>query len=132
MTCPDDNCNFLISNSVFKSNSASKQGGAINFNDVVPELWNLTFENNSAPYGHDVSSYINDIETNITDIVLTPGQTDETKITFQILDKLGKLITNDFTSNMVLEFIYGGNYTFVGDNSKLVVGGKVTFDSLLF
>lgn len=49
-----------------------------------------------------------------------------------MLDKSGNLISNDYTSSMQLEFLYNGPYTFVGDNSKLVTGGEVSFDSFLF
>ena len=42
------------------------------------------------------------------------------------------MISNDYTTAMQLEFLYNGNYSFVGDNSKLVVGGEVTFDNFLF
>ena len=52
-----DICQNIISNSIFSNNIAIKQGGAINYDFRRPELSNLTFSNNEAVYGPNITSY---------------------------------------------------------------------------
>jgi predicted outer membrane repeat protein len=66
LTCPDFNekeCQFSIANSTFSSNSASVKGGAIYYDTYKPFLTNLSFNNNSAPYGPDLASYPTQIKS---------------------------------------------------------------------
>ena len=53
----NDICQNIISDATFSNNISVKQGGAINYDFRRPELSNLTFINNEAAYGPNISSY---------------------------------------------------------------------------
>ena len=62
----------VLNNVAFKNNTSSKQGGAIYYDLYRPNMTNVIFINNTAPYGPNIASYPVKIvlaNSNTTDIV---------------------------------------------------------------
>ena len=55
-TC-DNGCDYSISNSSFKRNTAVQFGGSIFYTQQRPKMSDLIFEQNSAKYGADRGSF---------------------------------------------------------------------------
>jgi len=52
-----DYCRFNLIFNTFIGNIAKVDGGAISWTDVMPEITSHIYNNNSALYGNDISSY---------------------------------------------------------------------------
>ena len=50
-------CSYEFDNSTFQHNQAATEGGAVFYQSYKPLMSDLTFTDNSAPYGSDLASY---------------------------------------------------------------------------
>jgi len=130
-------CQVTISNSTFTNNIALTKGGAIMYTFYRPTLIKNTFTTNTASYGQNIASY--PVKVSVKDspddsIELTnvgSGIVYATSITMALYDYDNQITSLENTSQIVLT----GNSTgssVLGINSKRVLGGQATFDSVEF
>ena len=50
-------CESNIENTLYEMNSAMSSGGALNYDSFKPSLTNVTYTENSSPYGMNIGSY---------------------------------------------------------------------------
>lgn len=80
-------CNATIKDSSFKNCNSLESGGAIFYQDNRPFLQNITFSNNSSPYGPDIGSSPVSYRINISnDIDIPPGQQNNFLIQIWLID----------------------------------------------
>ncbi|CAG9312606.1 unnamed protein product [Blepharisma stoltei] len=123
--CKESNsvCHFNISSSTFNNNSASYKGGAISWDDSKPFFYNNYFENNSAQYGPDISSFptmmifLNNETRNLQSKTISnngsiitinnvaSGQTNNPLLAFALVDDLYQIITTDTSSQAQIQAI---------------------------
>lgn len=56
------NCAYQIMNTAMEENAANRSGGALAWQQVKPELINVTITNNSAYYGQNYASFPTHLE----------------------------------------------------------------------
>ena len=58
MRCPKSSiCDYELIDCTFTDNRAMQRGGAIHYYDFRPVLSNVSFMDNTSPYGPDIGSY---------------------------------------------------------------------------
>jgi hypothetical protein len=132
-TCPDylmKECQLIIDSSSFINNSASVKGGALNYNHYKPFLFNLSFSNNSAPYGPNVASYPARIKPrNETEIITGSNQVNSNLIKFSLLDTEDQIINNDQSPISIKS---SAQVSIIGSTTQNVKEGMVIFENLIF
>jgi len=130
-------CNFSLSFSNFRKNSAEVQGGGIVWSAVKPHLINLTFADNAAPYGPDVASYpirlvLDSTPRRLLPLISNypPGQLTNTAIRFSVQDHYGQVYRIDNTSVVVLSAV-NVNSTILGTFKVTAVQGYFVFDAFV-
>jgi hypothetical protein len=132
-------CYNTIKNSVFINNSATNTGGALSYNSYEPEVMNNIFENNTAIFGNEISSYAAKI-MHVKDGVLTEvseldnipsGLTIDDSIQFAVVNAEGNIMTNDDSSVIKFEQLADGAKV-SGQNAATVDQGKTTFTNTIF
>ncbi|CAG9325837.1 unnamed protein product [Blepharisma stoltei] len=115
-----EECKFSIKSCNFTGNSATYNGGAINWDDWKPKLNDNYFMNNVAEYGNDYSSYpiklmsvnengelegyknrrrLEDIPiSNFSLLSVAPGQDSKKPIMVALVDNMNQIITTDNAS----------------------------------
>lgn len=102
------NCQFNISNSEFTNNSSPFEGGAVQWVDVQPLIYNVTFINNTAKYGGDLASYpvalkIYDYDNLLlknSDLpVIASGQSADVILYVALVDHYGNIVTSRSGAN---------------------------------
>jgi predicted outer membrane repeat protein len=121
-------CYMSVSHSNFTNNSAALDGGAIYWSKQEPQLVNLTFSHNSAPYGKDVASFgvnLKSLDYNETTqrlskvangmyLNIASGQRIPTNFTIALVDNLGQVIGTDYTSIGTISPVDTQNVTVTG------------------
>ena len=126
-----------LNNVTFINNTSSQQGGAIYYDLYRPNMTNVIFVNNTAPYGPNIASYPVKIviaNSNTTDIVFNDavsGQEQEVDLNFHIVDYDNQLALLATSGRIVISPIIKGTSVF-GRSSASIVDGKATFDKLIF
>lgn len=111
-TCsiPSVNCQYSLLNSLFEGNSAYVKGGAICWEDVMPKLISISFSNNSATYGNEVSSYAIQLtyglRTHLDTVV--SGQTYTDTLSLALRDHYGTVVATDNESTAELVVTQAG------------------------
>jgi hypothetical protein len=138
LSCPQQNCNSSVQNSTFLNNTSTFNGGAIAWHDVKPTLLNLTFSNNSAKYGADISCFASQIKyfasttrrtSDDYDFYAAPGQVLPFVLTFGLIDAYDAVVTTDNTTNAFVSSLTKG-VVLNGVSAKTAVMGMFYFDAL--
>ena len=130
-------CLSVLNNVTFKNNISSRQGGAIYYDLYRPNMTNVIFINNTAPYGPNIASYPVKIvlaNSNATDIVFNDvisGQEQEVDLSFHIVDYDNQLALLATSGRIVISQIIKGTSVF-GRSTASIVDGVATFDKLIF
>lgn len=110
---------IYIANSTFESNIADTEGGAIKWNQKMPEQFGNVFISNSAVYGDDLAGYPVQVRyasserRELFSLDNVPsGQVLDLKMKFEVLDELDQIIKSDNSSvcGMELENASGLEY----------------------
>jgi predicted outer membrane repeat protein len=137
-------CYMSVSHSNFANNSAALDGGAIYWSKQEPQLVNLTFSHNSAPYGNDVASFgvkLKSLDYNQTTqrlskeadgmyLNIASGQHIPTNFTIALVDILGQVITTDNTSIGTISPADTQNVTVTGTNRVQAYAGVYYFSDV--
>ena len=132
-----DICQNIIYSSTFSNNTAVEQGGAINYDFRRPELSNITFDNNQAPYGPNIASYPVRIvnSTMINDsMVLTnvaSGIAYHETIKMLLVDYDNQTM-NLVDGNQIKILPLTNGATLQGVDYAILVDGEAKFDNLKF
>ena len=132
-----DICQNIISDSTFSNNIAVKQGGAINYNFRRPELSNLTFINNEAAYGTNISSYpVRIVNSFMMDepIILTnviSGMTYHETIRMLLVD-YDRQTMNLVSNNQIKISSATNEAELKGVDYLVLVNGQANFENLQF
>jgi hypothetical protein len=127
-----------VQNSAFLNNTSTLNGGAIAWLDLKPTLLNLTFSNNSADYGADISAFASQIKyfSNTTrrtsddyDFYAAPGQVLSFVLTFGLIDAYDAVVTTDNTTNAFVTSQTQG-VVLNGVSAKTAVMGMFYFDAI--
>ena len=121
----------------FTLNTAIKQGGAIYYAYVRPNLRNIEYVNNSAPYGHNIGSYPIKIvrygnETNsmvINDI--GSGIPYDSQVHFALIDGDGQVMVLNSEDQVSINSVNNTQASTSGTNSVLLQKGIATFENLV-
>ena len=122
--CSIPNCVFNITNTTFQNNSASIQGGAINWTGRKPVETGNTFINNTAPYGGNTASIpaLMQLPSRLRGLEDTigcpPGNACNITITVNLMDSNGNIMTNDFTDTALMSAPASSMIYSVSGNSK--------------
>jgi hypothetical protein len=124
---------------VFINNSATNTGGALSYDSYEPEVMNNIFENNTAIFGNEVSSYAakimhmkNGVLTEVKELENIPsGLTIDDPIQFAIVNAEGDIITIDDYSVIKFEQLVGKAQV-SGQNAATVDKGTTTFTNTIF
>jgi len=128
-------CSYSLQNLVFQSNEAREEGGAIFYTLYRPEIINVTYSGNSAPYGPNIGSYPVKViltDTNSTTFSLSgiaSGQVYPGQIRMSVVD-VDNQITNS-KGSVFINPIESGTNT-LGRNSEGLVSGTATFKDIIF
>ena len=132
-----DICQNIISNSTFSNNTAAEQGGAIFYNYRRPEMPDIKFSNNTAPYGSNIGSYpVRIVNSLMMDepIVLTnvvSGLTYNETLRLLLVDYDGQ--TMNLVSNSQIKIVpVTSEASLLGVDYSVLVNGQASFDSLHF
>lgn len=130
-------CVNTFTNVVFEDNRATREGGAIYYDSFRPIMTNLTFINNTAPYGNNIASYpVKAILSNGTSgsfsISDAPsGQEYDQVLTFSLVDFDNQVISSQTSGSMsIIPVTPGANA--LGFSSTSIVSGVSTFDGVIF
>ncbi|CAG9318584.1 unnamed protein product [Blepharisma stoltei] len=139
--CPSTQaCKFKLQMNTFTDNTAMHKGGAISWDDNLPEFANNSYTNNAAEYGGDIASYpvklmqvnemgaledynsrrLNDFvsDINLTDIA--SGQSIKNKLVVALVDNMNKVIATDDSSEAELKAV----------NSTTQISGKIKVNAV--
>ena len=127
----------ILQNVTFQNNIASQNGGAIYYDQYRPEMTNVTFINNTAPSGPDISSYpvkvvltgTNSSFINLTNVA--SGQTQDVNLKFSVVDYDNQLSTTTSGGRIIISSAVN-NTSVLGLSSAGIVNGSATFTSLIF
>jgi len=120
------------------NNTATQKGGAIYYDEYRPMMQNITFLNNSAPYGDNIASYpyqIVDLETlknhfSIDDVASGQVYSKE-HLDLILIDADGQTVNNVNSGRMVIKpFTNGTNV--LGTTSVPIVKGIAQFKDVIF
>ena len=119
------------------SNTAAKQGGSIYYTYVRPNLTNIEYVNNSAPYGHNIGSYPIKIvrygnETSsmvINDI--GSGIPYDSQVQFALVDADGQVMVLNNENQMNINPVSNTQVSMSGTNSVLLRNGVATFTNIV-
>jgi predicted outer membrane repeat protein len=137
-------CYMSVSHSNFANNSAALDGGAIYWSKQEPQLVNLTFSHNSAPYGNDVASFgvnLKSLDYNETTqrlskvadgmyLNIASGQHIPTNFTIALVDSLGQVIGTDYTSIGTISPVDTQNVTVTGTSRVQAYAGVYYFSDV--
>ena len=131
-----DLCDNKIAGSSFESNAAEVKGGAIYYNFRRPQITDIKFTNNSAPYGSNIASY---------SVKIIEQTSKNASITFNNIPsgiKLGstlELILQDYDNQTIPDSSYQikispitSNASVSGYDSARAVEGVASFKNLIF
>ena len=129
---------MTLRNSSFTRNTASEQGGAINYDYKPPVRENNIFENNNAAYGNNIASYpvtIKLINSNSEEIRLSEirsGAAIDTPVVLSLMDYDNQVMNLD-NENQVSIFSSNTTESSVrGTNTVKLNNGLASFDSIIF
>ncbi|CAG9312598.1 unnamed protein product [Blepharisma stoltei] len=126
MSCPETRkCNFIIKNTNFTENIATFNGGAISWDDRIPELSNNCYKNNIAEYGQSIASFpvklmqvkedgsLIDYKRRNLDIPISflnatevaSGQTIKVPLLIALVDNLNNIVRTDNSSEASLRAV---------------------------
>ncbi|CAG9312596.1 unnamed protein product [Blepharisma stoltei] len=127
ISCQGSNviCNFNFLSNSFINNSATHNGGAINWDDSKPTIENNIFENNKASYGPDIASFpimmiflsnnsrnlerkVASEDSKLTLNNIASGQNNNPPLAFILVDDLNQIVTTDTTSQAQINAANGG------------------------
>ena len=138
MGCTDyDSCSSYIEHSQFINNTATQQGGAIQYNFRRPGLNNINFDNNQAMYGQNIASYpvrvvfndfINDSMI-LADVVSGIAYPDTINLTIVDLDNQ---VMNLLSSGQIKIVGITNGASVRGIDSSLLNNGVAQFDNIQF
>lgn len=122
-------CSAVITNSTFRSNVASHEGGAIRWTDWKPTLINLTFEDNRAAYGPNIASFAiaiaNASRTSLKNVA--SGQVVADSLGAALLDHYGQVMATDSATLADLLPGASANVTITGTIRVQAVQGMFVF-----
>ena len=128
--------NLVINSSLFVSNTAFSQGGAIYYNFARPNLNQITYANNTAPYGPNIASYAVKVrfagqatdQMKVTNMV--SGVAYEQSIKLELVDYDDQvLVLNNY--NHVDYIPLNSSVKIAGSNSALFKNGVATFNNII-
>ena len=126
-----------LSNITFLDNQARTSGGAIFYDIYRPSMENITFSNNTAPYGNDIASYpvkliIDGTNSTVLELnEVVSGQQYPENIKFNLVDFDNQITSIDISGSVTIKPV--ANDTFVlGRSTEGLVSGSATFDNLQF
>jgi len=130
-------CNLSVQNTLFRLNNATRMGGAIYYSFKRPDLPNIVFENNTAPYGPNLASYavkIRRYEGTSDDILIDnvgAGIKYDKEIKLALLDYDNQVMVLNSVNEITI-ISSASNVTSVsGTNSVLQENGIGTFENLI-
>ena len=131
------NWNLNLERSMFDSNIAFLQGGAIYYNYKRPKFSQNIFLNNQALYGVNIASYAvkirfyksNSDQMNVFDIA--SGMKYEKELTFELLDYDDQIMVLNNFNQIEMNVINSSQLIFKGENSALLKNGIATFRNFI-
>lgn len=111
----------VIENSTFSSNSAAG-GGGLYWIGSAPFLQNVTFERNTATYGHDQASGVAHLNASNEFVYLASGQVVENAVLVYLEDSLYQVVA---TENSVSGVLSGLELS--GKTTAVAIGGALNF-----
>jgi len=126
------NCNYSLLKSVFEGNTALVKGGAISWEDVMPQLTDVNFTSNRATYGNEVSSYAIQLTYSLKPHLeaVASGQAYPHNLSLALRDHYGNIVATDSESSAELVATQAG--TAVAGTWKVVaVDGVFTFQDFV-
>ena len=126
-----------ITDSEFLNNDARDTGGAIYYDAYRPEMDNITFYNNTAPQGNDISSYPIKIVLDGTNSSLihiedtASGQETDIELKFSIVDADNQISTDTEGGQITVSAVQSGT-SVLGGVTEEIINGVATFRSLIF
>ena len=130
-------CNLSAQNTLFRLNNAIKMGGAIYYSFKRPDLSNIVFENNSAPYGPDLASYAVKIRRydstsdNISIDNVGAGIKYDKDIKLSLLDYDNQVMVLNSVNEITISSSASNVTSVSGTNSVLQENGIGTFNNLI-
>ncbi|CAG9326024.1 unnamed protein product [Blepharisma stoltei] len=143
-------CEFYFSSNTFVDNFATYDGGALNFEDIMPVLSGNVFANNTAAYGDDIGSYAVKIvaldengeligyqrrlesaplATSLSN--LAPGQTSSKTLKIALVDYYNNIVTTDSSSSAELLVTNSSTTTFSGTTKVTAAKGVYVFNDFI-
>ena len=130
-------CKLNINNTQFNNNVASKEGGAIYYDYMFPSTFNVTFLNNSAPYGPDFASYpvrIGRVSSMKNDNIslndVASGIVISDQLELALIDNDDQVMVLDSASQLIILSKDPNVSNIGGINTALLKNGVANFDSL--
>ena len=128
---------LYIENTLFDSNTAVLQGGAIYYNYKRPQFNKNDFTNNQAVYGPDIASYavklrfrdINSDQMNITDIA--SGVQYANNIIFELVDYDNQIMMLNNINQVEISVANKSQLQLKGTNNALLKEGIATFSNFV-
>ena len=125
-------CTYSITNSIFKNNVATTDGGAIYYDFFKPTMSGNTFMNNSAQYGPNVAAYPVRIEPqSVPEQTYVSGQEISQPMQYKLVDSDGLVIATDSDSVITIAPESSDNKV-IGNTDVTVVNGVATFSDITF
>ncbi|CAG9312607.1 unnamed protein product [Blepharisma stoltei] len=124
ISCPNiQTCKFKIHSNNFVENTAKYNGGAISWDNTLPEFINNSYKNNAAEYGENIASYpiklmqankdgslegyksriLADFTSNSSLTEIASGQNIKNKLLVALVDNMNNIIRTDNTSEAELK-----------------------------
>ena len=134
-----DVCDFQLTNSSFTNNVAGKRGGAIYYSSYPPILTNVTFSNNSAPYGQNLASYAKTLrlwvdeewKNEVTLPEIASGQDYTETLYFAVFDVDDQIINTEDQDTIVVKSNTPG-FTPQGVTLRQFRNGTATIEGISF
>ena len=119
------------------SNTATREGGAIYYGYKRPEISEVVFSNNTAPYGNDIASYAvklkfnNTISDEMTISDVGSGITYPKHLTIALVDADNQAMVLNNENQVLITSTNTSVSSVAGVNSALLKNGIATFESLI-
>ena len=139
-------CLNNITGAVFTGNNATSRGGAIYYDVYQPILGNITYVNNSAPYGTNIGSYpvrvlkIESLSSDSSSFKIIPnfsiddvasGQIYPNELKMALVDNDGQIVA-DQTSGIITIVSVSSGASVLGQTSAPIVNGIASFKEIIF
>ena len=130
-------CELTLVNTIFEDNIAITQGGSIHYTYRRPQMTNITFTNNTAVYGSNISSYafkINFVDSDYDKMKLTnvgSGIVHNEELKFALRDFDDQVMVLNDVDQITVASLQTDISSIQGVNSKVLVNGISTFDEFI-